>query len=298
MKKQFDKDGFIIIRSFFSDEEVSKLRTLGAKANAYSRKPRCISTFDGSEVIFNNKRLYSLLHNLIGGKPYYFGDSSIVENMGHSRYSEGSGLFHKDCIDRADYSKPDWHSNYTVVRVATYPFASKSQGGSVALRRCSHKPGGWRSTFLRRKPFVYLLDLLDALSGVSVYANIEPSDIVIWKFTTDHAGLATSLRFKNAPITRYTNYIPQLFRLPRFSGESRVGIFVAFGANDSHLKRYLTGVKRRKYMLESWINTLELNSGVQPSAIGLFPFVDALEGVTDLNLALANGEENWRPLDA
>lgn len=253
VKSVFEKDGFVILRNFLSEKEAKKIKRVANNWPDYINKPRCVSSFDGSDVIFNNQKLHSLITELVGSDPVYFGDGNITPNSDVYHVEEGDGMVHKDCIDRNDYSKPDWLSPYTGLRVGFYTNDHRNHSGGVTLIKGSHVRSIFPRHIFYRKPLIYVLDLFEIITGKAVYADVSPRDLVIWKLTTDHAGNARVLRWgKNRPITRFTNFLPKSFSKDSISG-LRVALFVTFGADDNHLSRYIAGQKRRIQSVNSWL---------------------------------------------
>lgn len=295
-KRQFEKDGFLIIRDFFTRAEVEDLLKVAGRWEDYLAEPKCISSYAGSESIFSNTRLHSLVKNLIGDEPIYFGDGNITPNVEQYKYTEGDGMLHKDCIDRNDYTKPDWQSRYTSIRLGIYTNDHSDCGGGIAFRRGTHKKPLIQDKFYRRKPLIYLTDFLEMIFGKTVYANVKPGDLVIWKLTTDHAGNASCFRFlKNRAITKFTNFIPKIFRKPQLTG-LRVAMFVSFGANDNHLDRFISGQKKRIYQVESWLASKYENSAVN-GHLGVFKLRDVGSELRDMepDELKRSLTTNWQP---
>jgi len=249
LKKQVDKEGYVVISSVFSPEEIDDIAervTESAKKNIESgiandksntvnyvinskrenfivirellSRPE-LEEYDG---IILNERIVTILHELIQEPFCYFGDS-----MAHIGY--GLRGYHKDNISRNNANHDDWKSNYDVFRMGIYLQDTNSYSGGLQVRMKSHqKVSRW--------------------AGRAKNLRLNKGDIVVWKLTLTHSGntLLPKL-FPSFPylIPRLTSYLPHwLFRPYE---RSRVALFMTFGASNSiHTKNYIEHVKNNR----------------------------------------------------
>ena len=76
LQEQLKRDGWLLIKNFFNEEEVSALRDqcyASAKAGLYGMDLLSNKYLDH---LFLNEKLMSVVSELLGDKPVYFGDSS------------------------------------------------------------------------------------------------------------------------------------------------------------------------------------------------------------------------------
>jgi hypothetical protein len=237
------------------------------------------------------------MSELLSGEPVYFGDAGF---LGGKADNSGSYTYHKDSVDRDDYSKPDWTSSYTVYRVGFYLSDHSIKSGSIAFRKKSHEKSFFmRFNFHKYKiltPLLYAIDFIDLIMGKSVYSASSSRDLLIWKLTTDHAANAGALKFaRSRAITRFTNWIPNNFRIPPFEGD-RLGFVATFGKSDAHLHRYVEYLKTRKYMVLKWMNTDY--KGLD--RIGLYKLLDVPDSINKslgFDELLNSASDAWKPFD-
>ena len=179
-----------------------------------------------AEFVLDDHLLESVTH-ILGEEPVYFGDSnvSILD-----RVQRG---WHKDNADRFDASAPDWHSRYTIVRVACYLQDHARHSGGVNVRQRSHQR-----------------DSRDR--GPTRYVASRPGDLVIWNLRTTHS--ADGVLVRGAPWLgvppRVASFLPRVLVAPR--EPRRVALFATFGVPDTHLDRYLQYLMTREYAVETW----------------------------------------------
>ena len=223
----FKDHGWIHIKNVFSEEEIQKLREGSYKMKAQNFKGDVLSFPSTSKLIYDD-RIISVVRVLLEtDKPVYFGDSS-----GH-HIGNGPTGFHKDNPDKFNGENEDWQTDYSIIRLGIYCQSHDTYSGSVALRDKSHNSVNCEIG----KPFL---------------ANNNEGDLLIWSLRTSHSG--NSLRPK---------LFPDLFihpwwygKLPKFlfkgQQKERIAYFMTYGKDDNHLRRYLTYLLSRRYMVETW----------------------------------------------
>lgn len=227
-KNFFNEHGWLHIKNVFTEKEIEKLRESAYAMKAQKFKGDVLSFPQTSSLIYDERIISFVSLLLETDKPVYFGDSS-----GHNIGNAGAAGFHKDNPDKFNGDNPDWQSDYTIIRMGVYCQSHETYSGSVALRDKSNTTVNCEVG----KPFL---------------VNNKAGDLVIWSLRTSHSGNA--LRAK---------LFPDLFvhpwwynKLPGFlfkgQEKERVAYFMTYGKDDKHLRRYLTYLLNRQYMVESW----------------------------------------------
>ncbi|HLL92496.1 MAG TPA: hypothetical protein VK252_06105, partial [Solirubrobacteraceae bacterium] len=176
-------------------------------------------------------RLLEVIEQLLGGRPCYFGDSSV--RVGKN----GSRAWHRDNVDRVRWrGGPDWQDPYPLLRCGLYLQDQASHSGGLALRPHSNRPD-------RRVPT--LPRLVQARAG----------DLVAWDLRIVHSGEV--VRPRGLPWLalnpRLQTVLPEALRVP--DERERIVMFMTFGLSGPHLDHYIAYLKTRDYMRTSWTNS-------------------------------------------
>ena len=234
-KKEFDKflpffreHGWLHIKNLFTAEEIENFRKNAYKMKSENYRGDILAFPETSSLIYDERIVNIVKLLLTTDKPVYFGDSSAY-NIGNA----GASGFHKDNPDKFEKNNPDWQSEYTLLRMGIYCQSHVDYSGSVALRDKSH-------------------NTISDQIGEPFLVNNDAGDLVIWSLRTSHSG--NSKRFKFAPDFFLH---PRFYkRLPAFlykeQQKERVAYFMTYAKNDLHLRRYLTYLLNRQYMVGSW----------------------------------------------
>jgi hypothetical protein len=244
----FERDGFTIVRQAFSRTEVAQMRASVGRnvaalkeagvmfkpANREANPKGDLLAWPGLEQVVFDDRILDSVRPLVGRRDLvYFGDSTI--QMG-----EGPRGFHKDNTNRTDATHPDWLSRYTLVRVGLYLQDHDWQSGGLKVRRGSH---------------LHASNSFGRIHDVRVKAG----DIVIWSLRTTHSGNAIKLRFLPPWISispRFEARVPRILQRP--AAATRMAIFITYGVEDEHLKRYLEKAQDPNgaagYLHEMWLH--------------------------------------------
>jgi len=226
---QFHKDGYLIVKNVFSEQEIKTFREEvykqfeidKAKGLAYTL-PFWKVTADFvhgdllSKEILNHilldERILKIAKTILESETLvYFGDSSYQIGV-------GSNGFHRDNIDRSNLDGPDWKGKYTLIRIGLYLQDHKNYSGGLKIRKGSHKNK----------------------SGEATFVNNEVGDLVLWDLKTLHSGNA--VRLKSMPNFSVNNAfieksIPEFLRKQK--SEERISLFMTFALKSSHLDRYI-----------------------------------------------------------
>ena len=229
-KAGFDKDGYTLIKSVFTPEEIENIRKLvyeqfelDTKNGLTFQLPHLPTKarYANGDILSKEKlrhillddRILAIVKKVLGSDDIiYFGDSS---------YQIGKGLrgFHRDSIDRTDLNGPDWQGDdYSLLRVGIYLQDHKDHSGGVKMKKGTHKNA----------------------DGEVVFVDNEIGDVGVWSYKTIHSGNAVRFKwFPKLSINRATRegLIPAFLRKPE--QKERIAIFMAFSLKTKHLDRYI-----------------------------------------------------------
>lgn len=236
LKKQFDQDGYYILKNAFSESEISELRKTVYKQFEIDKAKGLTYTLPFYKVnakfvkgdllskellhpVLLNEKILNLARIILGNQHLvYFGDSSY-------QIGTGSNGFHRDNIDRTNLNGPDWKGEYTLVRLGLYLQNHKNYSGGLKVKQGSHKNA----------------------NGKAVFVNNEVGDLVIWDLKTLHSGNAVRLKaFPDFSINTaiIEKNVPQFLR--KEEQQERISLFMTFALKSSHLDRYLNEYTRKR----------------------------------------------------
>jgi hypothetical protein len=228
-----DELGYKLYKNIFNTSEINGLIKAVDEIEERQRKSGLILDYEESSggiiqgdifahnelepyhYILGNEKFSSVIKDVVGDSPFYFGESNIHVGIG------GRG-YHKDNrYSSRNTASIDYDSDYSLYRFAIYLHDSDLYSGGVKLVPESNKIPSSKFYF----------------KGKNIAA--KAGDIVVWKLTTTHSGNAIRLKL-----------IPNLSLHPRLEGlipswmlrsnpSKRRSIFVVIGKQDRHLDNYL-----------------------------------------------------------
>ena len=219
LRSEFEKNGWVILKNFFSEPEIAKIRQGTERSIKENLKIDLLCNPYLYELTVLNSKIIDVVKVLLDGDPVYIGDSSI------SNKDLGMSL-HKDNPDRFDAMAPDWQSKYTVLRMGIYLQDYTAQSGGLILRDKSHLyPTRWK--------------------GKIINVRSTPRDLIIWNLRTTHSGNAKRLKLlPNVDVNPYVCKVMPDFMF-RPSPDERMALFLSYGKDDHHIKRYISYLKIR-----------------------------------------------------
>ena len=226
LRSEFEKHGWVIIKDFFSDDDIRKIKAGTERSIKESMKVDLLCNPYLNEMTVLNPKIIAVVKELLEGDPVYIGDSSISNK-------DLAMSLHKDNPDRFDSNAPDWQSKYSVLRIGIYLQDYTEKSGGLILRDKSHLyPTRWK--------------------GKVVNVKSSPRDLILWNLRTTHSGNAKRLTL--LPNLDLNPYVCKL--MPNFmfkaTPETRMALFLSYGKDDHHLKRYITYLKTRNYAVDRW----------------------------------------------
>ena len=256
---RFWRDGYLLIKNVFSAEEIKELRrdalrVLAEQEAAGLVEPTGSVTIAQGDLLSQEAlrrlvvdgRMLRVVRSLLGEEPVYFGDSNFQVGRG------GRG-WHKDnrLPDRFEHSAADWRGRYTLLRFGVYMQDHSHHSGGLGIRVGSHHPSPLVKA-LEKVPPARLRVLASTSYGKPICVASEVGDLVVWNLRTTHSGNVVRLRplpQRKLP-TWLENLAPSGLCLPE--DERRVAMFLTYGIDDDHLRRYIEYLKSRGYVDGAW----------------------------------------------
>lgn len=247
LARQFEENGWLLVRSVFPAEEVRRWRELGIKAAREGYEGDLLAHPYLSGLVYD-PRILGIVKAILGAHPVYFCDSLL--SLGWVPAQIG---FHRDNVDRLDGDGPDWAGPYPIVRFGIYLQDHSKHSGGLGIRERTHQHANQR--------------------GRARYVDTCVGDLVLWSHRTMHTGFAGQTRFDAewlfpidlvARLVRRNGYrLPGFLFTPLEGGPSdRGAFFCSYGARGAHLDRYLTYLKKRTFAV-----LLRRNSKYSPEVL-------------------------------
>lgn len=238
-RKELESQSWTLIKNYFDDDFCDQLRKDCYAASQTNNDYSDILSNQHLSHLLTNEKFIELVCHFFDAKPVYFGDSGYQIASVVKRISNG---FHKDSIDRKNPDGMDWKHGYSLIRFGIYLQDHENFSEGLVVRSNSHHTP-------------------DLKTGKKVNVPSKKGDIIAWYLTTTHSGNAKRIKGIDYPVLMGDETGGWLshklyYHLPKFciqkSEKDRVAIFITFGTNDVHLKRYLSYLKHRRYMVELW----------------------------------------------
>ncbi len=238
-KKKLQENSWVLCKNIFDQEYCDKLRNDCFRTYSETNKNGEILSNPYLNHLFTNEKFIDFISSFFESKPVYFGDSGFQIASFEGRISNG---FHKDSVDRENSNGIDWKPGYSLIRVGIYLQDHKNFSEGLVVRKKSHHNNNLKV-------------------GKKINVPSQKGDIIVWYLTTTHSGNAKRIKGIDFPVLmgddtggwlshRLYYHLPKVFI--QKSEKDRVAIFLTFGQDDIHLKRYINYLKYRRYMVESW----------------------------------------------
>jgi len=238
LRKDYLSKGYIIIKSIFTKEYISKIRqdmiNLSSKDMS---KYEILLDEDSQKLLLNEKLIKTIKEILNTNTLLYYSDSSVVNHINPFKNRNG---FHNDA--RGEDENLPYDQEYPIIRAAIYFEDYKDFSGGLKIKNKSHKYFifNFRRILADTLRLIKILFTktrynLNALKlGESVNLELEQGDVVIWNLRTHHCG--TSRRLKLFPKMClqpfFERMLPEYFYLPTQYKQDRCAIFTTFAKND------------------------------------------------------------------
>ncbi len=219
MREQFSRDGYTVVRSLFSPEQIAfykqELDKLSVgRSQKWTLPDGVCQNRPFWEVIFNSNIL-AAVRGLLGGEVKFLQHNDL--HVGFSSFH-----WHRDSVCRTFGKGPDWDESvepYQLVRVGIY-LQEKSGGFRLGLVKGTHRPDRLPESerhFIESKTsgLTKALNLLggkDPLDDRADWVATEPGDCVIFDPRTIHTG-------------------------SDFQG-TKYSFFIAYGIENSHFRNH------------------------------------------------------------
>ena len=238
LRKDYLSKGYIIIKSIFTKEYISKIRqdmiNLSSKDMS---KYEILLDEDPQKLLLNEKLIKTIKEILNTNTLLYYSDSSVVNHINPFKNRNG---FHNDA--RGEDENLPYDQEYPIIRAAIYFEDYKDFSGGLKIKNKSHKYFifNFRRILADTLRLIKILftktryNLNELKLGESVNLELEQGDVVIWNLRTHHCG--TSRRLKLFPKIClqpfFEKMLPEYFYLPTQYKQDRCAIFTTFAKND------------------------------------------------------------------
>ena len=261
LRKDFENNGWVIIRDVFSEQEIAQMRENVQKSIENSIKGDLLSNPFLNSYLYE-PRILDIARALLEGDVTYFGDSSIL------LYSKVVG-WHKDNPDRYDQNGPDWSDKYNLIRVGIYLEDHENSSGGLLLRHKSQ-------------------NTISIDFGKPLNVPVKKGDVAVWYLTTTHSGNAKLLRFFPKIIVnpKYYKILPDFIFKPEKI--DRMALAFTFGKRGKHLDRYLKYLKSRQYGVSSWQNSIYDPETIAKAEKSGLEVMDMRKEVKDIDVKTLN----------
>jgi hypothetical protein len=266
LRKDYLSKGYIIIKSIFTKEYISKIRqdmiNLSSKDMS---KYEILLDEDPQKLLLNEKLIKTIKEILNTNTLLYYSDSSVVNHINPFKNKNG---FHNDA--RAEDQNLPYEQEYPIIRAAIYFEDYKNFSGGLKIKNKSHKYFifNFRRILADTLRLIKILFTktrynLNALKfGESVNLELEQGDVVIWNLRTHHCG--TSRRLKLYPKIClqpfFEKMLPEYFYLPTQYKQDRCAIFTTFAKNDLTNGNILGYVRKKTNFLR--LSQIKKNSNL------------------------------------
>jgi hypothetical protein len=228
-KEKFEKDGYLLVPSVFSSDEINQFRALAYEQYEIDKNKNLTFSLPHLPTqakynrgdLLSKEKLHSILldDRIVQIARTILGTNDIVY-FGDSTYQIGTGIrgFHRDNIDRTDLTGPDWQGEYTLIRIGIYLQNHKEYSGGVKVKVGSHKNA----------------------DGKAILVGNETGDVALWSLKTLHSGNAVRLKlFSEFSInhSKIERFVPNFFK--KDQQLERISLFMTYAVKSSHLDRYI-----------------------------------------------------------
>lgn len=266
LRKDYLSKGYIIIKSLFTKEYISKIRQdmINLSSKDMSKYEMLLDE-DSQKILLNEKLIKTIKEILNTNTLLYYSDSSVVNHIDPFKNRNG---FHNDA--RGEDENLPYDQEYPIIRAAIYFEDYKDFSGGLKIKNKSHK----YFIFNFRRILADTLRLIKILFtktrynlnslklGESVNLELEQGDVVIWNLRTHHCG--TSRRLKLFPKMClqpfFEKMLPEYFYLPTQYKQDRCAIFATFAKNDLSNTNILGYLKKKTNFLR--LSQIKKNSNL------------------------------------
>ena len=253
--EKIEERGYLVIKDFFSAENVEKLRALCLSDDFKSNDGVILGdiiTHDKFRNIIFTDKLINFLKELLGGNLCYICDGTARGD--DKPLTKSARKFHSD--SRADDF--DFQKTYSIYRLGIYLQDTNHYSGGLKVREKSHKRlcvdhGTFFEGLYR---FVKYFQRYRKFTPISFTfgKNIETKagDLVVWNMRLHHSGHAVRLKFfsKFSLPPFVENWVPKFLVKPE--QDKRCVLFFAFGGASDYLDDYGFYIKKHESNISHW----------------------------------------------
>jgi len=237
-KQKFQSDGYLLLKGVFYKEEISNLRKNILQVYEAQTKNKNIIipprirglvvlrgemlNIEFLQNIIIGERILNIARQLIGEPICYYGDASV--HVGNKIITENqtSGWHRDNRPISMDPQQDDWQGEYPLIRFGIYLQDHAYHSGGLSVEVGSHQAYDFQ--------------------GTQTPIPSEEGDLVIWNQRIKHVGHTLRKGVETDGI--------------------RIGIFISFGKESTHLQRYIKwmggkgGWMGENIIQERWRNTI------------------------------------------
>lgn len=265
MRKKFLKNGFIILKSVFAKEDISKLRNKMILLSSEDfNEFELLLDEDIQEILLNEKLIESIKEILATESLVYYSDSSITNLANPQKTFD---RYHSDA--RGEDRKISYNEEYPIIRLGIYFQDSKDFSGGLKIRERSHKHILFKLSLydiLYQLKLIFINKIYNFNSfrlGKGNNIEIDKGDVVIWNLRTHHAGMSRRLKLfpKLCLWPLLDKLLPNSFFLPFQYKDNRVAMFSTFAKNDMSNRNILG------YLNEKTVNRRVSQINLKPNLL-------------------------------
>jgi hypothetical protein len=239
-RNQFLEKGYIILKSVFQKEYISKIRDkvidLSSKDDTKDDSGyELLLNEDIRNMLLNEKLIRSIKEILATEELLYYSDSNIFIRPNPINTFD---RYHKDA--RGEDRNISNSEEYPILRFGIYFHDAKKFSGGVKIREKSHKyiliKKSYKDILKEIKLLLFrkFYNLNSIRLGKGINIETEEGDVVIWNLRTHHAGMSRRLKLfpKLCLWPIFDRLLPSNFFLPFQYKNERAALFCSFAKND------------------------------------------------------------------
>jgi len=233
----FWSEGFLICRSVFSADEISRFREFAKKT--VGTEADLLADINIRELITDD-RVLEIAATLLDDVPVFIGDGVLTCRATPSNW-------HKDNPGRYNRSLLDWQGRYPIIRFGIYFQDHSKHSGGVSVRKYSHNSPTHDE-------------------GEPVYGDTAIGDLIVWHGRTTHRASTSLLKGSGTPLFSYKidKKLPSFLKKPY--DHDRYALFFSLGAAGADLDHFVNYYATRQHAVvraaktnydEEWIRSLD-----------------------------------------
>ncbi len=256
LRKNYLKNGYVIIKNFFSKEKIIETRESLIRDKIINSE-----IFENIKIeqLFLNNEFFKLFKNILGCKKLlYFSDSSVSI---HEKIENCPSGYHVDSRNE-DF---DFKKEYPIARAGIYLQNVSDFSGGVKIRPGSHN-SYCITNFKQSIRNIITEKIVKKNSNFNLnlfHKNFQPDldvgDLIIWNLRLHHSGASWRYKInKNFSLPPFIdNLMPKFTKIkPQFE-KNRTAVFIAFAngdITDKNVSNYINRKLKEKKTFKDYKN--------------------------------------------